>query len=97
MTTEQKRTFWQNHIHGWQQSGLSQPKYCKQHDLKLANFGYWRTRLSKPNRPNKLIPVDIKSTAQARLSLPSGIRLEVPVHALAEVLPLLSQSALESS
>lgn len=95
MTTEQKRTFWQKHIDGWQQSGLSQPAYCKQHDLKLANFGYWRTRLSKPKNTRKLIPVDLVANAQARLSLPSGIRLEIPVYALAEVLPLLNRAAQE--
>ena len=38
MTTEQKRTFWKNHIDSWQHSGLSQPEYCKQHELKLANL-----------------------------------------------------------
>lgn len=97
MTTEQKRTFWQTHIDGWQQSGLSQPAYCKQHDLKLANFGYWRTRLNKPERTKKLIPVELTSVAQARLSLPNGIRLEVPVHALGQVLPLLNQSMQESN
>lgn len=51
MTTEQKRTHWQSHIDNWQQSGVSQTEYCKQHGLKLANFGYWRTRLKKPNAP----------------------------------------------
>jgi hypothetical protein len=95
MTTEQKRTFWQKHIDGWQQSRLSQPAYCKQHDLKLANFGYWRTRLSKTQRSNKFIPVDLGSNVQARVSLPNGIRLEVPVHSLADVLPLLNRAVLE--
>lgn len=96
MTNEQKRTYWQSHFDGWRQSGLSQPEYCKQHDLKFATFGYWRTRLSKPKNTQKLIPVDLTPTAQARLSLPNGIRLEVPVPALAAVLPLLNQIAQES-
>ncbi|WP_299197178.1 hypothetical protein [uncultured Amphritea sp.] len=95
MTTEQKRTFWQKHIDGWQQSGLSQPEYCKQHDLKLANFGYWRTRLSKPKRSNKFIPVDLGPNVQARVSLPNGVRLEVPIHTLADVLLLLNRVARE--
>lgn len=33
MTNDQKRTFWQHHIERWQQSGLSQKEYCKQHPL----------------------------------------------------------------
>lgn len=97
MTTEQKRTFWQNHIDCWQGSGQSQTAYCKQHGLKLANFGYWRTRLSKTQRSHKFIPVDLEPNVQARVSLPNGIRLEVPVHTLADVLPLLSRAALEDS
>lgn len=93
MTTEQKRTHWQSHIDNWQQSGVSQTEYYKQHGLKLANFGYWRTRLNKPKRPHNLIPVDLVTNAQARLSLPNGIRLEVPVNTLEEVLPLVHRAA----
>jgi hypothetical protein len=33
MTNDQKRTFWQHHIERWQQGGLSQKEYCKQHPL----------------------------------------------------------------
>ncbi|MBL1277569.1 MAG: hypothetical protein COB30_015915 [Ectothiorhodospiraceae bacterium] len=45
MTPDQKCEFWQKHINAWQQSKLSQKHYCQQHDLRVANFGYWRTRL----------------------------------------------------
>ena len=97
MTNDQKRTFWQHHIERWQQSGLSQKEYCKQHELTFSSFGYWRARLNRSKRAKKLIPVDIKTTDHARLSLPNGIRLEVPVHSLAVILPLLTQSIQENS
>lgn len=92
MTNDQKRIFWQHHIERWQQGDLSQKEYCKQHELTFSSFGYWRTRLNKPKRTQKLIAVDIKPTDHARLSLPNGIRLEVPVQSLAVILPLLTQS-----
>ena len=92
MTTVQKRSFWKNHIDGWQHSGLSQPEYCKQHDIKLATFGYWRTRLKKPQPVNRLIPVTLPNTSHIRISLPNGIGLSLPVHVLADVLPVLNQS-----
>lgn len=92
MTAEQKRDIWQHHIASWQQSGASQAEYCQQHDLKLTNFSYWRTRLNQPKPARKLIPVDISSTAMIRLTLPNGIRVESPLHALGEVLALLNQT-----
>lgn len=92
MAAEHKKTFWQSHIAGWQHSGMSQAAYCRQHDLKLTSFGYWRTRLNRPKHISKLIPVDIASTTTIRLALPNGIRLESPVHALTDVLAVLNQT-----
>ena len=37
MTTEQKREHWQHHIEAWKHSQLTQPEYCKQHNLSLAS------------------------------------------------------------
>jgi hypothetical protein len=93
MTTEKRHVFWQNHFGSWRCSGQSQRTYCQQHALKFANFGSWRSRLGKAKRSHQLIPVELGSNVQARLSLPNGIRLEVPFHALADVLPLLNRAA----
>jgi hypothetical protein len=40
-----KQSFWQHHMDGWHQSGLSQQRYCQRNDLALATFGYWRRKL----------------------------------------------------
>ncbi|WP_448873450.1 IS66 family insertion sequence element accessory protein TnpA [Desulfobulbus propionicus] len=40
-----KEKFWQEHIDGWQATGLSQQVYCKSNFLALASFGYWRRKL----------------------------------------------------
>lgn len=39
------RQLWQEHISGWQQSGLTQARYCKEHGIKLPSFSYWRKKL----------------------------------------------------
>lgn len=91
MTSEQKQIFWQEHIDGCRQSHLSQRDYCKQHDLTFSSFSYWRTRINRlSTQGNKLIPVRLsESLASVRIFLPDGLRLDVPAHALAEVLPIV--------
>ena len=41
---EAKRRFWEEHLSQWEASGLSQSEYCRQNDLKLHCFLYWRKR-----------------------------------------------------
>lgn len=91
MTLEQKQVFWQKHIDGWQHSQLSRKAYCKQHSLSFSSFGYWRTRLRrKPVSEKKLIQVAVqRPAASVTIVLSAGIRMEVPVHALSDVLPVI--------
>lgn len=97
MTSEQKRTVWQQHIDNWLESQLSQKDFCQKHNLILATFGYWRTKLKqKPKTTKKFIPVNTaKQTGTVKIFLPSGIHLEVPAYALADILPLVSQTVQE--
>lgn len=99
MTSENKPDFWQCHIEGWRQSTLSQKAYCSQQDLSFASFGYWRTRLNrKPETRAKFIPVKLpKPSALVNVFLPAGLRLEMPVHALAEVLPVIYRAVQDAS
>jgi hypothetical protein len=94
MTSEQKAVDWQQHIAGWRESGLSQKTYCQQQGLSIASFGYWRTRLHrKPVDSGKFIPVKLSgATSSVTVLLPAGLRIDCPVHALAEVLPVLYRS-----
>lgn len=98
MTSENKRDFWQLHIEGWRQSKLSQKAYCHQQDISFASFGYWRTRLNrKTETRGKFIPVNLAgASSSVKVFLPMGLRLEFPVHALAEVLPVIVRSAQEA-
>ncbi|WP_420828911.1 IS66 family insertion sequence element accessory protein TnpA [Desulfobulbus rhabdoformis] len=42
---DSKLNFWQEHIAGWKASGLSQLVYCRNNNLAVATFGYWRRKL----------------------------------------------------
>ena len=94
--TSSKEQFWQTHFIAWEASGLSQIEYCKQHDLKPSNFAYWRTRANKKRR--KFMPLSPPVTSDHLvLGIPHGIRLELPAHALAEVLPTVLRALRESA
>jgi len=42
---EETRELWRNHMKTWQESGLSQAAYCRQHQIKGHKFLYWKKRL----------------------------------------------------
>lgn len=94
MTPEEKSAYWQQHFSAWEQSGLSQREYCEQHDLKLANFAYWRTRNNRKRR--KLLPIAMGHGDRVVLDLPYGIRLEVPESSLRSLLPVIIRSLREA-
>lgn len=91
MNTEDKPTYWLQHFENWKNSGLSQRDYCKQHALTFSSFGYWRHRLkANSTAESKLIPITVSSPALINIYLPSGVRIDMPTHALADILPLLA-------
>ena len=94
MSATDKSDYWQQHFKDWQQSGLSQRDYCKQHNLTFSSFGYWRSRLkANSTADSKLIPVSVSRPTSINIYLPSGIRIETPTHGLADILPLLTGEA----
>ncbi|WP_404914144.1 IS66 family insertion sequence element accessory protein TnpA, partial [Photobacterium leiognathi] len=47
MTQEEKHQHWINIISNQQESGLSVPQFCKQHDINYATFHYWLKKLKQ--------------------------------------------------
>ncbi|WP_420820621.1 IS66 family insertion sequence element accessory protein TnpA, partial [Serratia microhaemolytica] len=37
----------QQHLDNWRNSGLSQSAYCRENNLKLATFHYWKIQADK--------------------------------------------------
>ncbi len=91
MTQEYKPDFWQQHINSWSQSQLTQKDYSQQNNIPFASSGYWRTHLNRTGKiGKKLIPIAMTPPPKLiQVFLPCGLRLDVPVHALTEVLPIV--------
>lgn len=68
----------------WQESGLSQRKFCVQEKLSLQTFGYWlrkyRNEKAAPieEKPSEtFIPVEVPGTRLEEPSLVSSDKIEV--------------------
>lgn len=75
---EEKERFWQEHIQGWSQSGISQVGYCREQGLKETAFTYWKGKLTRgrladsDTPPISLVPVGVKVNVESE-SLPRVI------------------------
>jgi hypothetical protein len=52
-----KRRFWENHIGKWELSGLSQVEYCRENDIKVKSFRYWKRRVGRLGGAPALVEV----------------------------------------
>jgi hypothetical protein len=91
MTAEQKRQHWRTHIDLWQKTELTQNAYCLENSLAKSSFSYWRKKLSDTvddQQPSKFIPFTVVSAPLATLNI-AGLRIEIPISALEQVLPVV--------
>jgi hypothetical protein len=89
-TTKQsaRREEWQSIVDKQEQSGLSQTEYCKQNNLALSQFTYYRGIIKASERatPAKLdtfSPIKINKPVQnpspdIRILLPNGFQCFIP-------------------
>lgn len=43
--------FWRKHVQQWQRSSATQSQYCREHDLSIAAFHWWRRKLTHRHAP----------------------------------------------
>lgn len=78
-TKEQK----QQHVDAWRQSGLLQPDYCKQHNIKRSSFKNWSADYKSscipvvipPSAPTRVVILEFTSKYQVPLSIPELINV----------------------
>jgi len=76
--SERKLQHWSGHVASWEASGLSQRRYCDQHQLTYSSFVYWRARLKQvkdkqtTTEPIGFVPVTIKHALHSPLVLEKG-------------------------
>jgi hypothetical protein len=61
MGLAEKKLFWQAHVKGYEQSGISQSEYCRSKGLSLRNFGYWKKKYFRKS-PMAFVPVAVKTS-----------------------------------
>ena len=57
---EQKRSYWKQHIESWQETGLTQVEYCRQHNLKHHQLVYWKKRFLKTETDVSFVPLKLE-------------------------------------
>jgi len=79
---EKLRKFWKIHLETWEESGLLQKEYCRQHNLIYHRFVYWKARFKSRNLPIKFVQVASQPINPGpfflKLNLPQGCQVEVP-------------------
>jgi len=66
-----KSACWQAQVSSWRRSGLSQAQFCRDHNLKVRDFGYWKRMLSRSSDYVRFVPLHVQS-------LPLSVRLVAP-------------------
>jgi len=75
-----KQKYWQRHIEKWSQSGLSQAAYCREHNLKIKSFTYFKSRL-KRNLPVQFVQVPVEPVRVSsflKLNIGSNFQIDIP-------------------
>ena len=85
-----KSEFYAKHVKDWQESGITQEKYCKSANIFYPAFVYWRVKLLSKNKKtinSKFLPLASPSYAAPQHSenqkieviSPDGTRLSFPL------------------
>jgi hypothetical protein len=86
-TAAQRETqrFWKAHIDAWKVGRLKQSRYCRDHQLKLHQFIYWKKKFSQPIESPvslveislpKLFPLHARSAA-LKVAVGDNLKIEV--------------------
>ncbi len=57
---DKKRHYWEQRIRDWKESGLKQTQYCRQNNLNIRNFGYWKKCFYRTSSTLSFIPLQIQ-------------------------------------
>ncbi len=58
---DQKRSYWKQHIQSWQETGLTQTEYCRQHNLKHHQLVYWKKRFTQTEEGVSFVPLEFNA------------------------------------
>ena len=83
MTQSEKHQHWTAIVSNQQESGLSVPQFCKEHDINYATFHYWLKKLKQTDDEQVVHQVVMNDRPPLGLEavvvhLPNGLRAELP-------------------
>ncbi|WP_122054112.1 hypothetical protein [Vibrio sp. Evd11] len=83
MTQSEKHQHWTAIVFKQQESGLSIPHFCKEHDINYATFHYWLKKLKQTDDEqvaHQVVMNDLPSFSgeMVVVHLPNGLRAELP-------------------
>jgi hypothetical protein len=64
--------FWKGQVACWEQTDTTQAEYCRQKNLNLSTFGYWKRKISAPTVA-KFVEVHVKEN----IPLPGSSSIKV--------------------
>ena len=69
---------WQNIIKAWQKSGEKQTEWCKQNNVNIATFKYWKQKFKKANNPDvKFHELETKEQIEKTIPQSKPITIEI--------------------
>lgn len=79
MRSDRSREEWDGILRDWKQSGKRRIDFCREQNLKVTAFDYWRRKLLTPvngseNRLVRLSPVNFRPTRAGIIQLKVGQR-----------------------
>ena len=75
MTTASK-SYWEEIIQKWQQSGCNMTEFCRRECLSIHTFKYWKYKLAS-NKNSELVPKDLVKTSEPAKLVPVKVTEEV--------------------
>ncbi|MDN5873842.1 MAG: hypothetical protein L0H29_05605, partial [Sinobacteraceae bacterium] len=85
MHMTRKQDFWAGHIEAWQASGQTQTRYCREHQLSLPRFGYWRRKRKAATAAGSgkgmipIVPPTAPEVVRIEIALGNGLTLRAPM------------------
>lgn len=72
----QQRSVWADHIQSQRDSGFTQQAYCRKHDLKPHQYGYWKRKLagSSVSKSAQLVKQKQTGFVQVNVARPTPIQ-----------------------
>ena len=83
MTKEERITHWREVIEKQAASGISAAEFCRDHNIIIHQFHWWRNRFRKENAEGKeagfleLVPCSKSQHSGIRIRLSDGLSIEV--------------------